>query len=159
PQRRPQRRPRRAPSSSGPAERLHKVLARSGLGSRREMEAAIASGRITVNGARAALGQRVQPRDRILVDGQPVHLRPAGKEPRVLLYHKPAGELVTARDPAGRPTVFRNLPQLRGAHWIAVGRLDFNTGGLLLFTDSGELADRLMHPRGEIEREYAVRVR
>jgi 23S rRNA pseudouridine2605 synthase len=123
------------------------------------MESAIAAGRVTVNGARAALGQRVRPADRVALDGQPVRLRSESREPRVLLYHKPAGELVTVSDPKGRPTVFRNLPPLRGAHWIAVGRLDFNTGGLLLFTDSGELADRLMHPRSEIEREYAVRVR
>jgi 23S rRNA pseudouridine2605 synthase len=123
------------------------------------MESAIAAGRVTVNGTRAALGQRVRPADRVALDGQPVRLRSESREPRVLLYHKPAGELVTVSDPKGRPTVFRNLPPLRGAHWIAVGRLDFNTGGLLLFTDSGELADRLMHPRSEIEREYAVRVR
>ena len=135
------------------------MLARSGLGSRREMEAAIAAGRITVNGVRAALGQRVRPGDRVAVDGQPVRTRSGEDEPRVLIYHKPAGELVTTNDPAGRPTVFRNLPPLRGGHWIAVGRLDFNTGGLLLFTDSGELANRLMHPSSEIEREYAVRVR
>lgn len=123
------------------------------------MEAAIAAGRITVNGARAALGVRVGPHDRVVLDGQAVRLRSEDGAPRVLLYHKPAGQLVTTRDPKGRPTVFENLPPLRGAHWIAVGRLDFNTGGLLLFTDSGELADRLMHPRSEIEREYAVRVR
>ena len=135
------------------------MLARSGLGSRREMEAAIASGRVTVNGARAALGDRVRARDRVCVDGQAVRLRSGEREPRLLLYHKPAGQLVTTQDPKGRPTVFRNLPPLRGGHWIAVGRLDFNTGGLLLFTDSGELAHRLMHPSSEIEREYAVRVR
>ncbi|HZE10931.1 MAG TPA: ribosomal large subunit pseudouridine synthase B [Burkholderiales bacterium] len=123
------------------------------------MEGAIASGRVTVNGARAGLGQRVRPRDRVLVDGKAIRLRSEQKEPRVLLYHKPTGQLVTTHDPKGRPTVFQNLPPLRGGHWIAVGRLDFNTGGLLLFTDSGELADRLMHPRSEIEREYAVRVR
>jgi len=123
------------------------------------MEAAIASGRITVDGARATLGQRLGPSNRVAFDGRPVRLKSEEKEPRLLLYHKPAGELVTARDPRGRPTVFRNLPPLRGAHWIAVGRLDFNTGGLLLFTDSGELADRLMHPSSEIEREYAVRIR
>ena len=123
------------------------------------MEAAIAAGRVSVNGARAALGQRVRPKDRVLIDGQPVRLRAEEKAPRMLIYHKPAGELVTMSDPKGRPTVFRNLPPLRNGHWIAVGRLDFNTGGLLLFTDSGELADRLMHPSSEIEREYAVRVR
>jgi len=135
------------------------VLARTGLGSRRDMEAAIAAGRITVNGARAALGQRIGPSDRVVFDGHAVRQKSGEKEPRLLLYHKPAGELVTTHDPAGRPTVFRNLPPLRGGHWIAVGRLDFNTGGLLLFTDSGELANRLMHPSSEIEREYAVRVR
>ena len=123
------------------------------------MEAAIVAGRITVNGTRAALGARVGPDDRVVFDGQAVRVRSQEGAPRLLLYHKPAGQLVTMRDPKGRPTVFQNLPPLRGAHWIAVGRLDFNTGGLLLFTDSGELADRLMHPRSEIEREYAVRVR
>jgi len=123
------------------------------------MEAAIAAGRVTVNGARATLGARVRPGDRVLIDGRPARLRSEGRAPRLLLYHKPAGELVTAHDPKGRPTVFQRLPPLRHARWIAVGRLDFNTGGLLLFTDSGELADRLMHPRSEIEREYAVRVR
>src|SRR5207245_1781298 len=141
------------------AERLHKVLARSGLGSRREMEAAIVSGRLSVNGARAALGLRVGPADHVALDGHPVFLRFEERAPRLLIYHKPAGELVTTRDPSGRPTVFDNLPRIRGGHWIAIGRLDFNTGGLLLFTDSGELANRLMHPSNEIEREYAVRVR
>jgi len=123
------------------------------------MEAAIASGRLLVNGARAALGQRVGSRDRVALDGHRVSLRFEGGAPRLLLYHKPAGELVTTRDPSGRPTVFDHLPRMRGSHWIAIGRLDFNTGGLLLFTDSGELANRLMHPSSEIEREYAVRVR
>jgi 23S rRNA pseudouridine2605 synthase len=123
------------------------------------MEAAIAAGRITVNGVRAALGARVGPADRVALDGRAVRVRTEEREPRLLVYHKPAGVLVTTHDPSGRPTVFQNLPPLRGGHWIAVGRLDFNTGGLLLFTDSGELANRLMHPRSEIEREYAVRVR
>jgi 23S rRNA pseudouridine2605 synthase len=123
------------------------------------METAIAAGRVSVNGARASLGQRVRPQDRVLIDGHAVRLRGEEKAPRMLIYHKPAGELVTMSDPKGRPTVFRNLPQLRNGHWIAVGRLDFNTGGLLLFTDSGELADKLMHPSSEVEREYAVRVR
>ncbi len=123
------------------------------------MEAAIASGRLAVNGRRATLGQRVGPADRVSLDGRAVSLRFDELAPRVLLYHKPAGELVSTRDPSGRPTVFDNLPRMRGGHWIAVGRLDFNTGGLLLFTDSGELANRLMHPSNEIEREYAVRVR
>jgi 23S rRNA pseudouridine2605 synthase len=123
------------------------------------MEALIAAGRITVNGRPATLGQRVGPSDRVARDGRAIRLSFGASEPRVLLYHKPAGELVTARDPEGRPTVFARLPRIRGGHWIAIGRLDYNTGGLLLFTDSGELANRLMHPRHEVEREYAVRVR
>ncbi len=123
------------------------------------MEALIAAGRITVNGRPATLGERVGPDDRVARDGHAIRLSFGASQPRVLLYHKPAGELVTARDPEGRPTVFDRLPRIRGGHWIAVGRLDFNTGGLLLFTDSGELANRLMHPRHEVEREYAVRVR
>lgn len=123
------------------------------------MEAAIAAGKVLVNGRRATIGQRVGPADRLSFDGRPVALKVERQLPRVLVYHKPAGELVTTRDPEGRPTVFDRLPRVRGGHWIAVGRLDFNTGGLLLFTDSGELANRLMHPRSETEREYAVRVR
>jgi len=123
------------------------------------MERVIASGRLMVNGAPATLGQRVAQGDRVVLDGRALALRFGEGAPRVLLYHKPAGELVTARDPSGRPTVFKNLPSIRGGHWIAVGRLDFNTGGLLLFTDSGELANRLMHPSSGVEREYAVRVR
>lgn len=112
-----------------------------------------------MNGARATIGQRVGPADRVFLDGRSVEPKLRKYAPRVLVYHKPAGELVTVRDPAGRPTVFGRLPPIRGGQWIAVGRLDFNTGGLLLFTDSGELANRLMHPRHGLEREYAVRVR
>jgi 23S rRNA pseudouridine2605 synthase len=123
------------------------------------MEAAIAAGKVLVNGRRATVGQRVGNTDRLTFDGRRVTSRIESQLPRVLVYHKPAGELVTARDPEGRPTVFDRLPRIRGGHWIAVGRLDFNTGGLLLFTDSGELANRLMHPRSEMEREYAVRIR
>lgn len=123
------------------------------------MEAAIAAGKVLVNGRRATVGQRVGPTDRLSFDGRAVASKIERQLPRVLVYHKPAGELVTARDPEGRPTVFDRLPHIRGGHWIAVGRLDFNTGGLLLFTDSGELANRLMHPRNEMEREYAVRIR
>jgi 23S rRNA pseudouridine2605 synthase len=123
------------------------------------MEALIAAGRITVNGRPATLGQRVGPSDRVARDGRPVRLAFGASAPRVLLYHKPAGEIVSARDPEGRPTVFDRLPRIRGGHWVAIGRLDYNTGGLLLFTDSGELANRLMHPRHEVEREYAVRIR
>jgi len=123
------------------------------------MEALIAAGRITVNGKPASLGQRIGSEDRVSWDGKPVRLSFDLRAPRVLLYHKVAGEIVSASDPQGRPTVFERLPRIRGGHWVAIGRLDFNTGGLLLFTDSGELANRLMHPRHEVEREYAVRVR
>jgi 23S rRNA pseudouridine2605 synthase len=136
---------------------LHKVLAGAGLGSRREMEQWIAAGRVSVNGAPAGIGTRVSAGDRLQVDGRPVRLQ-RGAAVRVLLYHKPTGEIVSRDDPQGRAEVFDKLPRLRGAKWIAVGRLDFNTSGLLIFTTSGALADRLMHPRHEIEREYAVRV-
>jgi 23S rRNA pseudouridine2605 synthase len=128
------------------------------VASRRTIEEWIAAGRIEVNGRPAHIGQRVSARDRVSVDGRSVPLGRADVEPRVLLYHKPAGEIVSADDPRGRPTVFERLPRVKGARWVAIGRLDFNTSGLLLFTTSGELADRLMHPRNEIEREYAVRV-
>jgi 23S rRNA pseudouridine2605 synthase len=122
------------------------------------MEAWIAAGRVTVNGAPAHLGQRVSPQDRIKVDDRLVATRREHALPRVLLYHKPAGEIVSADDPAGRPTVFDHLPRLKGGRWIAIGRLDFTSSGLLIFTTSGELAARLMHPRYGFEREYAVRV-
>jgi len=138
------------------------VLAGAGAGSRRVMESAIVAGRVTVDGKTASLGQRVGAGERILLDGRPVRIAEArgaaARVPRVLLYYKPAGEISTERDPQGRPTVFDRLPGVRGARWIQVGRLDFNTSGLLVFTTSGELANRLMHPSGEIEREYAVRV-
>ncbi len=134
------------------------MLARSGLGSRRAIETLIASGRVSVNAAPATLGQRVSPGDRIKIDARLVEARWESRPPRVLLYHKPAGEIVSADDPAGRPTVFERLPRVRGGRWIAVGRLDFNSSGLLVFTTSGDLAARLMHPRYAVEREYAVRV-
>lgn len=140
-------------------EKLQKVLARAGLGSRRDMEKLIGSNRVTVNGNIAHLGDRVEERDRILVDGHPIAVRPAGeRRTRVLVYNKPEGEICTVRDPEGRPTVFANLPKLRGERWIAVGRLDFNTSGLLLFTTDGELANALMHPSANIDREYLCRV-
>jgi len=139
-------------------EKLQKLLAQLGLGSRRDMEALIAAGRVRVNGEPAHIGQRVRPGDQVKVDGRLVQLRFADALPRVLLYHKPAGEIVSADDPEGRPSVFDSLPSIKGGRWIAVGRLDFNTSGLLVFTTSGELADRLMHPRYGLEREYAVRV-
>lgn len=122
------------------------------------METLIEEGRVEVNGTPAILGQRVSARDRILLDGRPVRFQSATEAPQVIMYHKPAGEIVTASDPEGRPTVFDRLPRLKSGKWIAIGRLDFNTSGLMLFTDSGDLANRLMHPRSQIEREYAVRV-
>lgn len=128
------------------------------MGSRRDMEDVIAAGRVTVNGEKALVGQRVAAGDRILLDHKPVRMQAEGATPSVLLYHKPAGEMVTMHDPEGRPTVFDRLPRVRGRRWLAVGRLDFNTSGVLLLTDSGDLANRLMHPSHGLEREYAVRV-
>ncbi len=135
------------------------MLAGAGVGSRRHMEELISAGRITVNGKPAIIGQRVQASDQIAMDGQPVQLNADDGELRVLMYHKPAGEIVSRDDPQGRPSVFDNLPRLDAARWIAVGRLDFNTSGLLLLTTSGDLANKLMHPSSMIEREYAVRIR
>lgn len=140
-------------------ERLQKVLAQAGIGSRREMEEWIGNGRVTVNGTVATLGVRVSEGDRVQIDGRNVRLQLEAEPtlPRVLLYHKQEGEIVSRDDPGGRANVFDALPKLRGQKWIAIGRLDFNTSGLLIFTTSGELANRLMHPRFEVEREYAVR--
>lgn len=140
-------------------EKLQKVLARSGHGSRREIEAKIAAGRIRVNGKVAQLGERVDADAKVRIDGHEVEIKPE-KEVicRVLMYHKPEGELCTRKDPEGRPTVYDRLPRMSGARWVAVGRLDVNTSGLLLFTTDGELANRLMHPSQQVEREYAVRV-
>ncbi|MFN4330034.1 MAG: 23S rRNA pseudouridine(2605) synthase RluB [Limnobacter sp.] len=139
------------------APKLHKVLAESGMGSRREMEELIMAGRVSVNGEPAHLGQRVLPTDMVRVNGRIVQRKNKAKPPRVLIYHKPTGEIVSMDDPQGRPTVFQRLPKISNGKWLAVGRLDFNTEGLLLFTNSGELANRLMHPRYEVQREYAVR--
>ena len=139
-------------------EKLQKVLARLGLGSRRQIERWIEEGRVAVGGRTARLGERVAPDARIALDGRVVPLTGVAAKSRVLIYHKPEGEVCTRSDPQGRPTVFDRLPALRHARWIAVGRLDFNTSGLLLFTTDGELAHRLMHTAREIEREYAVRV-
>lgn len=140
------------------APKLHKVLAQAGLGSRLEMEQLILEGRISVNGEPAHIGQRIQFGDTIKVNGKPVRVRIAPPPPRVLAYHKPAGEVVSHDDPQNRPTVFRRLPRLPQGKWQSVGRLDLNTEGLLLLTSSGELANRLMHPRFGLQREYAVRV-
>ena len=139
-------------------QRLHKLLAQCGYGSLRGLEEMIIAGRITVNRQPAEVGQKVGPNDQVRINGELVRIRFAPPRARVLLYHKPAGEIVSRADPEGRPTVFDKLPRLGSAKWIAVGRLDFNSEGLLLFTTLGELANRLMHPRYEVEREYAVRI-
>ena len=141
-------------------ERIQKVLAQAGVGSRREMEEWISAGRVTVNGEPATLGMRVVEGDVLRADKRTVHVKAQSEQdfPRVLLYHKQEGEIVSRDDPEKRTNVFEKLPKLRGMKWIAIGRLDFNTSGLLIFTTSGELANRLMHPRFEVEREYAVRV-
>lgn len=139
-------------------ERLQKALASAGLGSRREMETWISEGRVQVNGETAVIGSKVCASDIIKVSGKRVYIRFEDKRTRVLIYHKAEGEIVSRDDPEGRDTVFDNLPKLRGSKWIAIGRLDFNTEGLMIFTTSGELANNLMHPRFEVEREYAVRV-
>ena len=138
--------------------KLHKVLAQAGLGSRLEMEQLILEGRISVNAEPAHIGQRVQFGDIVKVNGKPIRVQIDPPPPRVVAYHKPAGEVVTHDDPQNRPTVFRRLPKLFQGKWQSVGRLDLNTEGLLLLTNSGELANRLMHPRFGLEREYAVRV-
>ncbi len=145
-----------APQTDSP--KLHKVLAQAGMGSRLEMEKLIAEGRISVNNEPAHVGQRVQYGDQIKVNGKPIHIRIDPPAPRVIAYHKPAGEIVSHDDPQNRPSVFRKLPRLQHGKWQSVGRLDLNTEGLLLFTSSGELANQLMHPRFGLEREYAVRV-
>lgn len=140
------------------SEKLHKALAAAGMGSRRDMEQLISEGRVSVNGLPAKVGDRVKPGDLVKVNGKLVRLAWKKQMPRVLLYHKPEGEIVSRDDPAGRPSVFAGLPGVRGGRWVSVGRLDFNTEGLLIFTTSGELANRLSHPRYEVEREYAVRI-
>ena len=140
-------------------EKLQKVLARAGLGSRREIEQWIVAGRVKVNQKLATLGDRVSQEDDIRVDGRQITLRHLAPPPRqILAYHKPVGEVCTRTDPEGRPTVFDSLPRPKQGRWISIGRLDINTSGLLLFTNDGELANRLMHPSYQLEREYAVRV-
>ena len=139
-------------------EKLQKVLAQAGLGSRRLMEEWIAAGRVSVNGEPATLGMRVVEGDLVKADRRTIRVGGKNNAIRVLLYHKPEGEIVSRDDPEKRASVFDKLPKVRGQKWIAIGRLDFNTSGLLIFTTSGELANRLMHPRFEVEREYAVRV-
>ncbi|MCE5360891.1 MAG: pseudouridine synthase [Acidithiobacillus sp.] len=140
-------------------EKLQKVLARYGLGSRRALETWISDGRVQIDGQIAKLGDRVGPSAQILIDGKPLRI-PAWTQGRlrILRYHKPAGEICSRRDPEGRPSVFDRLPRLRASRWISIGRLDLNSEGLLLLTNDGDLANRLMHPSAGLQREYAVRV-
>lgn len=155
----PEGREASAPSAATPTdEKLQKVLARAGLGSRREMERAIELGQVKVNDRIAKLGDRVTSQDKIFLNGQRVVLRTELTRRRVILYNKPEGEICSRSDPEGRPTVYDHLPPLKGERWISVGRLDFNTSGLLLFTNDGELANKLMHPSSVIDREYLVRI-
>ena len=158
-------RPQRDTSEQGAARepagvdfKLQKLLAEAGLGSRRDMEEAILSGRVSVNGKIAGIGTRVDRGAVVRLDGKQVKLRTGRETPEVVIYHKPAGEIVTHDDPEGRVSVFEKVPAPKAGKWIAVGRLDYNTEGLLILTNSGDLANRLMHPRFEVEREYSVRV-
>ncbi len=142
------------------SEKIQKVLANAGLGSRREIEGWIKEGRVTINGRKATTGDRMTYHDKVCVDEREIKLvKSKNQQSRVLIYHKPEGEICTRNDPEGRPTIFESLPLIRNSRWICVGRLDFNTSGLLLITNDGELANQLMHPSSEIEREYAVRVK
>ena len=152
--------PPATPAATAPprSQKLQKVLAQSGLGSRRAMEEVIKAGKVKVNGEPATLGMRVTTEDMIQVGRRQIKFKVTTRLPRVIVYHKIDGEIVSRDDPQGRRSVFEKLPVIRSAKWLAVGRLDFNTGGLLIFTTSGELANRLMHPRFEVEREYAVRL-
>ncbi|MFY9179754.1 MAG: pseudouridine synthase [Venatoribacter sp.] len=140
-------------------ERVQKILALAGVGSRREIEGWISEGRIKVNGVTAKLGDKANHFDEVTVDGRKIDLNEAGRAVRVLAYNKPIGEVCTRTDPEGRPTVFQHLPKTKDERWINIGRLDINTSGLLLFTTDGDLANKLMHPSGGVDREYAVRVR
>lgn len=140
------------------SEKLHKALATAGMGSRREMEQLIADGRVSLNGQIAKVADRVKPGDLVKVNGKVIRLGWKRQIPRVLIYHKQEGEIVSRDDPEGRPSVFDHLPAVRSGRWISIGRLDFNTEGLLIFTTDGELANQLTHPRYEVEREYAVRL-
>ncbi len=146
------------PADGEASQKLQKVLAAAGLGSRREMEEWISAGRISVNGEVASLGTRVTEQDRVQVDRRVVRWPFGDALPRVLIYHKPEGEIVSRDDPGARKTVFESLPVIKNGKWIAIGRLDYNTEGLLIFTTHGELANRLMHPGFAVEREYAVRI-
>src|SRR5580700_4582782 len=142
------------------SEKIQKILAHAGVGSRRQVESWIEQGRISVNGIKASIGDRMTYQDKVAIDGREIKLiKSRNQHARVLLYHKPEGEMCTRNDPEGRPTIFESLPLIRNSRWICVGRLDFNTSGLILITNDGALANKLMHPSSEIEREYAVRIR
>lgn len=145
-------------SLTQPDIRLQKFLADRGLGSRRKIETWITEGRVRIDGKLAQLGDRVNEKTRISIDGRPIRGKQSQKSSRVLLYNKPEGEICSRNDPGRRPTVFRNLPRLRGERWVVVGRLDINTRGLLLFTNNGDLANQLMHPGSDLEREYLCRI-
>jgi len=141
-------------------EKLQKIIANSGIASRRESEKWIAAGRVSVNGKIAEIGDRATINDLIRVDGKPVKVtKPEDFERKMIVYHKPEGEISSKKDPEGRPTIFDTLPKVRNSRWLSVGRLDFNTSGLIFFTNDGNLANKLMHPSLEIVRKYAVRVR
>jgi 23S rRNA pseudouridine2605 synthase len=155
----PSERPTKAPKPGHEPERIQKLLAQAGVASRRKVEQWISEGTISVNGAVAKLGDKITVYDEVKLRGRPVKL--AGKlrvDTQVLIYHKPAGEIVSKNDPEGRPSVFKKLPKLKAGRWVSVGRLDLNTQGLLIFTNDGDLANKLMHPSQQIDREYAVRV-
>lgn len=142
------------------SDKLQKILAHAGYGSRREIETWISDGRITVNGKQAKLGDRASASDRVLVDGKMAYLTVQQTEAiKAIIYHKPEGEICTRNDPKGRPTIFENLPAIPGGRWVSVGRLDINTSGLIVLTNNGELANKLMHPSTGLEREYLVRIR
>lgn len=139
-------------------ERIQKFLANQGAGSRRQIDALLQQGRISVNGKPAKPGDQVNGHEKIAIDGKLLRLPRHAAKPRILLYHKPVGQVCTRADPQGREDVFQHLPRLQQGRWVSIGRLDINTSGLLLFTNDGQLANRLMHPSYEVEREYAVRV-
>ena len=141
------------------AQRIQKLLAHQGIASRRQIDEMLQQGRIAINGKTAKPGDQIEGNEKITIDGKPIRLTRHHIKPKMLMYHKPVGEVCTRDDPEGRPTVYRNLPGLQHGRWIGIGRLDINTSGLLLFTNHGELANRLMHPSFELEREYAARVR